>query len=220
MRHKESELFTNWKIRHSRMVEDGIVNFEDYENCKIRVLYILKEVNSEQSNWSLKDFLHKGGRAATWDNIALWQYGLLNSHIKFKWNEINKKRTEKFRKENLRTISVINVKKTPGSHVSNNKELSRFVKEDKDLIKRQISIYNPNLIICCGTAGVLKEFELLGSFTRWNVSSCGIQYHISETNQIVINFCHPEARINDNYKFFPLIETYNEIISEQNILNN
>lgn len=215
MKEKEKILFSKWKEERQKFVPDGVVDELKYNSSKKKVLYILKEVNGgkdRNSNWDLRLFLKKGGRKQTWNNIALWQYGINNLNQTFNWNELKSKIKDKsFRKEQIESIAAINLKKEPGGHTANSKLIRDYLRKDKELLIEQISIYKPELIICCGTGNLVQEHGLVEIFTKWKISSYGIPFFITKEKSIIINYCHPEARIDNNFKFFPLIETLREI---------
>ena len=70
IKEKEKEIFDKLRNKDPSIVEDGIVIEEEYLTSKYKILYIMKEVNGG-SDWNLKDFLYKGGRSDTWDNVAV-----------------------------------------------------------------------------------------------------------------------------------------------------
>lgn len=81
---KEKEIFDKLRKIDPSIVEDGIVSEEEYLDSNYKILYIMKEVNGG-SGWNLKDFLYKGGRSSTWDNVARWTEGLLNLDQEYDW---------------------------------------------------------------------------------------------------------------------------------------
>jgi hypothetical protein len=52
----ENELLDRWVNNCPGLIRDGVVNPEQYLNSKIKILYLLKEVNGG-SDWDLRDFL-------------------------------------------------------------------------------------------------------------------------------------------------------------------
>ena len=78
IRKMEDELFVEWKQQLSGLVRDGIVDESEYNNAKRKIVYVLKEVNSDDSTLDLRDFVAEGGRWQTWDNIARWTQGILD----------------------------------------------------------------------------------------------------------------------------------------------
>ena len=191
------------------MVEDGIVSEEKYLDSNYKIVYIMKEVNGG-SGWNLKDFLYKGGCSQTWDNVARWTEGLLNINQEYDWAYLEKN-NEKRRKYYLKKIGVINLKKTPGQNTSNYKEISMAASENRNLIKKQVDLYNPDIIICCGTADDFATNYLESKLVNWKMTKRGIQY-IKCNNKIIVSFAHPEARIRDAYLYYALIDGAREIL--------
>ena len=57
-------------------------------------------------------------------------------------------------------VARINIKKHGGAPSSNNKELQKILDDEqyKDLLIRQIRLLNPNIIVCCDSPGIIKDF--------------------------------------------------------------
>ena len=57
-------------------------------------------------------------------------------------------------------VARINIKKHGGAPSSNNKELQKILDDEKykDLLIRQIKLLNSNIIICCDSQGIIKDF--------------------------------------------------------------
>lgn len=186
---------------------DGVSDEIAYLNAHPKIIYLLKEVNDGQ-NWDLREFIFNGGRARTWNNIARWTYGIqmvyngVNTNT-IKWEDLLDIE-EAFRIKYLRSIAAVNLKKQSGSCVANNKQIKTFAEEDKDLLVQQISIYNADIIICCGV-----NYPNAGNIT-WKATSRGIYYAYQGTS-IIINFVHPEVRCAANYTFYALIDAVQEI---------
>lgn len=209
IKEKEKEIFDKLGKIDPSIVEDGIVNEEEYLDSKYKILYVMKEVNGG-SGWNLKDFLYDGGRSQTWDNVARWTEGLLNINYEYSWDYLEKN-NEKRRKDFLKKIGVINLKKTPGRHTSEYKKISMAAFENRNLIKKQVDLYNPDIIICCGTADDLVKNYFESNIVNWDMTKRGIQF-IRFKDKIIISFAHPEARIRDAYLYYSLIDGVREIL--------
>ncbi|MFO3666142.1 hypothetical protein ACCQ41_07810 [Anaerococcus sp. ENR0831] len=189
----ETKLFNQLKINNPSIVTDGIVNEKEYLDSKYKILYVMKEVNSYQNGgWSLTEFISNGAIPQTWDNVARWTEGILNLEKDFDWEYLsgdNDPRRDKY----LKKIASINLKKTPGRHTSVYNEIRLATKNNKEFIKKQVDIYQPNIIICCGTSGLFVR-DCLESDLTWQMTSRGIEYMILD-NTIIVSFSHPEARV-------------------------
>ncbi|MBF8983993.1 hypothetical protein IZY60_10615 [Lutibacter sp. B2] len=171
------ELFEYWKniwkerkdtnkYDISKYVRDGIVNRDAWEEENRKILIILKEPNDEQgektlyNDYDLCNTLHKDNKIkkeyATWRNIFLWAYGLLNTTrektIEF---EEAKKRLDD---GNFDNIAILNLKKSYGTATSNMKDIEEFVQKDKELILKEIELINPDIII---TANIMYLVEMI-----------------------------------------------------------
>jgi len=208
---KENNLFEDWKLKRPNLIPDGIVNHDNYCNNPTKVLYILKEVNGGK-NWDLRNFLSKGGRWRTWNNVVRWQFGIenVNDNSIKRFNEINYVNNE-IRKKYLNKIAVVNLKKVSGSNSSKMSEIERYSREDRDYLKKQIKLYEPDVIICCGTGEIVEKHKLTEGLTEWKHTSSGIKY--SQNNEtIVIDYFHPQQyRIRKEKLYIDLIYAYLEI---------
>lgn len=215
IREKENIMFANLKRNNPKrdnpiIVADGVVDEKQYLESKFKIVYVMKEVNGGSDDWDLKDFLFDGGRSQTWDNIARWTEGILNLQEDFSWKYLSEN-NEIRRKKYLRKIGSINLKKTPGKHTSNYKEISIAATENKEIIKEQIELYNPEIIICCGTSHDFIKCYLESDPVNWEMTYRGVEY-IRNKNQIIISFAHPEARVRDAYLYYALIDAIREIV--------
>lgn len=175
-------------------VIDGIIDPEKYLNAKCRILWILKEPNTEHYSWSFlekfknKDWLYKyGKRVPMLRRIIYTSYGILRD---CQWSEIPDAKNEKSF-EPLQEIALINIKKTPGGRFSRPSEIIKAFNENKKLLKLQINTYNPNIIIFGNT---LRFFET-ADFKDLKVAEkkC-TQYgnvYYDTGNKLFINTWHP-----------------------------
>ncbi len=60
----------------------------------------------------------------------------------------------------LRKITTINLKKIGGGSAAQDKIIHDYAKKDRVFIKRQIELYKPDIIICCGR-GKGKNADIL-----------------------------------------------------------
>lgn len=210
IRDAEEILFSEWEQDREGFVRDGVVNESNYFLSKPKVVFILKEVNDlNGGGWDLREFVSKGARPQTWDNIARWVC-CLNSKEKIpQWKEI-KNITNEFRVRHLKGVCVMNLKKSPGTHTANHLSLDKVANEDKEYIRRQYALYEPDITICCGTADLFKQ--VLGhEVQKWEMTSRGIQWYERSARKYVVSFSHPEARVYDPLLVYSLLDAVNEI---------
>lgn len=92
----------------------------------------------------------------------------------------------------MHKICAVNVKKSSGTYTSDSREIKLETKTNSEYLKKQIAIYEPDFIICCGTDGVY--FKYLSEIKPdWKMTRRGIWY-VKENGKVVISYQHPEAR--------------------------
>lgn len=214
IRDRENKLFEKWSANRKGFVEDGVVDEESYLNSSLQIMFVLKEVNDPGGgDWDLREFIRKGGISQTWNNITRWIYGIQNIGKSIDWKEIQEI-SEKQRKKYLKSICAINLKKSPGGHTTDNNALFQVANEDKIFLNEQFSIYNPDLVICCGSV-VSRLFHKLVELSEkpdWKMTKRGIWYHEYQTNKYVIVYSHPEARVANCLLYYGLADAVREIL--------
>lgn len=210
---QQEKLFEEWKHGREYFVTDGVVNEAEYIKAPKKLLFLLKEVNGGGS-WPLCEFLENGGRARTWDNVARWVEGIYNIDKEIPWSSLDadKESNTQRRKAMLKTICAVNVKKSPGIDTSVPNEIKRAGIQDAEFLKKQIAIYNPEIIICCGTDGVYSK-SLAREKLDWKRTNRGIWYTL-DGERIVIAYVHPEARVQSSLIYYGLIDAVKEIFCE------
>lgn len=211
IKEKEEILFDKLKSQNSAIITDGIVDENQYLSSKYKILYVMKEVNGGK-DWDLREFLYQGGRSQTWDNVARWTQGILNLDKDYSWEELSEN-NEKRREIYLKKIGSINLKKTGGGYTSVDKEISKAARENREILKNQVNIYNPDIIICCGTAGNFVNSILDPKEIKWPMTQRGVEY-IKYKEKTILSFAHPEARIRDAYLYYALVDAVREILGE------
>lgn len=137
-------------------IYDGIGNIEEYLLSKPRIACILKEPYDEIVNgqaqggdWSIvRDCFMKKDQnwpILTWQRIIYTVYALRNN---LKYTEIDYIRDDHSIGEVLRSIAWINLNKMPAQKQSDQTYIENFKKYWKDIVKEQLRIYSPNVILC------------------------------------------------------------------------
>ena len=210
----EESLFRRWEKNRSRFVRDGVISEVDYSESKHKIVFILKEVNDpdpDGGGWDLREFVLDGGRPQTWDNVARWVHGIRNLPAISNWDSYSDIK-EDFRREVLKDICVVNLKKSPGPHTTVSRNLKSAAMEDSEYLKEQYSIYDPDLTICGGTstAALFKRVVEHDKY-KWQSTSRGIRWYQIDKSKVVISFAHPEARVQDSILLYCLLDAINEI---------
>lgn len=206
----ENELLDKWADTIPGFIRDGLPDPKKYCSSPVRILFILKEVNGGQ-DWDLRDFLRNGARWQTWNVVARWAEGILNHNKDYSWNELSENNDER-RNHILQNICAINVKKTSGTDVANNRTIKEAAINNSENLKQQIELYKPDIIICCGTES--SYLKVMNNKPNWKETSRGIWYFIEDSGTIVISYSHPEARTKECLLYYGLLDAVKEILSE------
>lgn len=198
----ENELFKNWITTrmYNYFIKDGVIDEETFLKQKTKILFVLKEANCQNGNADFREELKKsdleGNWWKTWNNIARWSLALLNGE------EYPENISTEYRAEVLKRIAFLNLKKVGGGTQAKTNEIIKAAQNDREFIKDQIEIYNPDIVICCGknsksNATILREYILNGSVSDWVKMKNSLYYYYFETKnkQIpVVSFWHPQMR--------------------------
>lgn len=232
---KLDELFDNWKreikkeeINRHQFISDGIVDESTWITSELKVLFLLKEPNDENSNkdWDLRELLRNGahhrkkGYTPTWGLTARYVYGIQNGFCP--WEATEQKRSgidfrkHEQRKAYLKSIAVVNVKKSGGAGSSNWEELKKAVESSHSFIKEEIRIIAPDLIITGGTEKLIsKIFTELHSRKKKSLST-GVKYWKPRNeNYFIIEYYHPQARFPHHLMYTVLMESLKELFRDK-----
>ena len=209
---KEQSLFNDWKGAREGFVFDGVVSATDYNKSKIKLCFVLKEVNDEHGGgWDLREFIRDGARPQSWNNITRWVKSIQSADRDIKWSMLEDI-TKEDRIEYLRSICAMNLKKSPGTHTTVRANFESVVSEDKSFIKKQYAIYDPDITVCCGTGWDLRYALDLNEGEVFETSR-GIKWFLSATQKPVIMYAHPAARVQYSLLVYGLIDAVREIVN-------
>lgn len=205
----EKKLFAKWGKRE--ITHDGVVAIDAYLASKVKVLYILKESNDfpSGSDFTLKDFIKNGARWQSWNNIARWQHGI-QTYYQTGTAEYKNHITLTDRKNILRNIAVMNLKKETGGSSSKPQEILNHTINDFSLLKEQLNLYRPDIIICCGTGDIVVQQGLLNDI-RQSIESTNETRYIKDSKTLLIKYFHPQAYKNKKILFDILMEVIKDI---------
>jgi hypothetical protein len=181
----------------SHFVIDGIIEPEKYLNAKYRILWVLKEANSETDTWSYlenfkdKEWLYRCGKSVpTLKRIIYITYGILKD---CEWSEIPDASNEKSF-EPLQDIAIINIKKIPGGSISGDDEIQQAYYDNHELLKLQIETYNPNVVIFGNTLQYFykTDFDGLEIAEKQNTEYGNAFYDTGD--KLYIHTWHPAVR--------------------------
>lgn len=181
------------------VITDGIVDFESYKNASKRILWILKEPNSNGDDpWdmceAIKEIRTENGIRKGWEKtfqkIVYVTNGIIND---IPWSD------ELFHPghkpeviDELRKIAYINIKKTGGGARVIEQELWDHYEFSKDLIFEQINSFEPQIIIFGGTYKYFNEDLSIKDFTSFGSCDAAMKEGV-----IYIHAYHPSYTISE-----------------------
>ena len=206
----EDALFTQWRLSRPDFVADGVIDEASFLASQPRVVFLLKEVNDTSGigRWDLRDYVRGSARGRTWDNIARWTHILRNRGLDTPWRRVLAIQHSE-RADLLHSIAVVNLKKSPGKYVAVEPAIYQAAVTDRDLLRTQVAIYDPDVIVWCGTDGS----SLLGEPCEWHQTQRGVNYCRSPRGKIAIRYSHPSARVADPLLYYGLCDAVREILA-------
>lgn len=205
-------LFDEWSphvvAEAGHFVEDGIVCMENWGTAKRKVLFLLKEPNGYEGECgALNDLLRKAAapkstskmwNRPTFHNVGSCAYGLLNYSGEVPdYDEANRAR-----KTAVLGCAYINIKKSSGGARAT-KEVEVHAAKYANLLKRQVTIIDPDIVVCGGTYNMLKEHVYPG------MSRVSSRIHEFE-NRIFINAFHPGCRANRKLVYDQVLSSFHQ----------
>lgn len=197
---------------------EGIIDDKEFSalNSDKRILWILKEPNTASftpSCFKSYSTFKKQGTSYTFKLIAKCSHYLIEGV----YTEDDKKLAEI-----MKRIAIINIKKTPGGKSTKQSNLEYFYSKHKELIKNQIKLIDPTVII------VANEMKLF--LKDLNLANCGkdhIDYLFTEIgkrrtfkykNKLFISSYHPNAKIKHKYYCNEIYREYQKWKDEKDFL--
>ena len=214
---EEEKLFRRWRSTlppelEARFVTDGAVDPESFQASPRKVLLALKEVNDERGGgWCLRKFLAEGGRRQTWNNVTRWLLGIRALPKVLPWREMSEISPEQ-RKQQLCSIAVINLKKTPGANVADPGAVHAAAERDGPFLREQFALYAADLVLLGGSEVTSFYRAQVSASTDWRSTARGVEYQEFAPGRFAIAFTHPEVRCPPNLPYFALVDACREII--------
>ena len=227
---KEDILFNKWMKKEGRkpFVMDGSPSPREYCKAKLKVLFILKDANFGISGEDQKSGNYGGSPHydlrkelesdpnVWWSKVRDWCAPLL--HDGLAWHELKNKDIA----ESLSPFVFMQLKKNAGAGSVTSGVLRKIAREDSLEIKEQISIYRPDIIVCCGVGEIVYKVVFSGNsnlrFTPMGVGYWDVENDNSEKKTYIIDYCHPSARFGTKLEgvvSLGLVETINYLRTTQ-----
>lgn len=143
-------------------VRDGIVNLESWKQQKVRICFILNEaggrfdmVHYPDGSDLAAEWNEKGSFSKFMFKLSVWIKAIQDAFgqpITYKKSDV-----AKIRDDLIRSIAVINIKKSDGQRHTDFSVLQHFAIEDAEELRRELELVNPNIIICSENLKFLRE---------------------------------------------------------------
>ncbi len=187
------------------IIYDGVMKPELYFKKQIRLAWMLKEPydleNGTGGGWSYFDMFPEGenlykvqfnrGHKTTWHPMIYISYGIHNNYQK--WEDMEYIRNKNEMCDVVRYVAFINSQKLPskGYTKTNFEDLKESINKNSDLLKNQIDLVNPNVLIFGNTIELYKNMLDLDFSKFQNSGSCK---YIIQNNKLYISAYHPSQR--------------------------
>lgn len=219
----------------SAFISDGVLCLPEDRHDKWwlepsypKVLFILKDQYQKNDRWDedIRNWLvceDRGeknlnlkpyeGRACIFRQLGRWQYGVHCIFAKDKKDKfvLYEEVTDSVIKDHIKDypMAIMEAKKQPGGSNLDERVLKAYIGRDKDFIKKEIEILDPDIIICCDKAGSIYN----GLLCMFDVASNEPNHCIGKIRDhtLVINTDHPSARKKRNpyYQVIEPLRAYN-----------
>jgi hypothetical protein len=167
MMDKHEELLREWeqleRHRGNCFIRDGVIDLAQWHLAKRKVLFLFREAyqsDPASGGYDLCRLIRevwKGPKGNMWWTVTNWaymaQHGSPTCIPGFSDLPARKKR-----KEALLATAVVNVKKSKGKKSSNLLDILEYAKKDRDLIRQQVAVIEPDMVIC---GGISEAFDVL-----------------------------------------------------------
>lgn len=201
---EEKKLFQEWRLEkgYDRFIRDGVFDEATWTAQEPKITFVLKDADwlggDGNLRWNLIHDPHPRNWT-TWNNVARWAKALLEG------GEYPGYISKETRILYLKKVSFLNLKKTGGGPQNEVGELWEAAKSDAAFIRRQLLLYQPDIIICGGkntTAKFLEEAVLQCPASELPVRDRGwvndipcyyIHFPGKEQLTPVVGFRHPQV---------------------------
>ena len=196
-------------------IADGVADADAYLSSYPKVAWIGKEPydsfdedgNPCDGGWSLTEGFRntKDWSIPTWKLVIYSMYGLRNN---LRYNEMDYIQDNPQMGDVMQSIAWINLSKMPRlSTSSNNKYISDYREYWRPIVKKQLDMYKPDVIIFCNTLAAACFYDFFpegkepDEHIYFNDSDCFICVY-RYGDQILLDAYHPGARFSEEKREF------------------
>ena len=183
-------------------VHDGIVDPKRWNKSKIKLLFLLKEAYSNPArpeDFDLRVLLRdvwKGPKGILFWYAAYWAYAVHNCDRTETLSLPETPEELNLASEYLLSSAIVNVKKSSGQTHSDMENIKQYAKLDGELLKKQINIINPEIVICGNTWVAVRYLwpEVISNYDlTWQ-----------NTNILFVDFWHPANQFPKKLNYYAL----------------
>ena len=192
-----------------------------YMSLRPKIVFLCKEPNGNAGedyrdwHWAERKCYVTFG-----DSLALWLEGILSTtSMDFPTVKELRMNREIFTE---RPFVLVNVKKTAGRSRSDWNVIFEYAQRYASLLRNQLDLYNPDIIVCCGSSDDdACDERMLGIAKKYLYPDCHFSrinnfcHYSKEKHLLLIDSYHPTARVSRNWKFDKMFECYREFLREQ-----
>jgi hypothetical protein len=199
-----NSLFERWRQFYGEstkaFAEDGIINEVAWANASPKVLFLLKETNDYCGD--LRKLIPKYWKGS-WPNVGRWTYGIHKIAAGHFPSFIEASRPENYKSAG-ESSAIMNLKKLTGKDQSKMEEIRSFAQQDKDFIREEVDIIQPDIVVCGATFGIAKG--IISGLDCKPIDPDRKCFKLGET--VWIDYCHPTARFRHDMMYYTLIAIY------------
>ena len=154
---QEEPYFLDHEPPFGRFVRDGVVNLDEWKKQKLRICFLLPEASGFDNLEMYPEgavcdvaqvWNEKGAFTRFMQMAAFWTqavYDATQPPVTYHKKQINKKQNEL-----IRSVAVVNIKKSDGQLKSVPDSVKHFARTDAAEIRKELEIIKANIIICSG----------------------------------------------------------------------
>jgi hypothetical protein len=190
----------SWRRRHLEkgfdgFIKDGIIDPSRWSTAKTKILFLLKE--SYDGPKDLRVEIRETGFAKwqIWRKCAYWCYAC--HHVFLDTLPPFPDHDPAFREASDLFLSsaILNIKKSNGRHPSDYEDLAPYAREDGDLIRQQIELISPKIVIS-GNVWYKDEF--------WPEARQVYDFVWQAGDRFIVDFWHPACQFPNKLLYYTL----------------
>ncbi len=171
-----------------------------WEASSKRIMFLTKDLNDPGNPWDIRcetGRKNKHGKdifsvnTLFYKNYMRMLYGILNAqedNSDLSYDTVNNPAIYQPFFDKV-PIVRINCKKQVGGNSLKNSELIKYLRNYKDILLKQINLYDANIIVCCGGSSIIKEFVAKNYITDLIQINSWI-YYSESCDKLVIDAFH------------------------------